>query len=97
MSEQVPATNQSFYDRISHAYDLISDAGEHKAREQGEQTLNVQSGENVLEIGFGTRTSFIWQKLWGNQDVFPESTFPRACLKLRPGKSSQKASQIEWT
>ena len=36
MSEQVPATNQSFYDRISHAYDLISDAGEHKAREQGD-------------------------------------------------------------
>ena len=59
MSEQVPATNQSFYDRISHAYDLISDAGEHKAREQGEQTLNVQSGENVLEIGFGTGNTLL--------------------------------------
>ena len=59
MSEQVPATNQSFYDRISHAYDLMSDAGEHKAREQGEQTLNVQSGENVLEIGFGTGNTLL--------------------------------------
>ena len=59
MSEQVPATNQSFYDRISHAYDLISDAGEHKAREQGEHTLNVQSGENVLEIGFGTGNTLL--------------------------------------
>lgn len=59
MSEQVPATNQSFYDRISHAYDLISDAGEHKAREQGEQTLNVQPGENVLEIGFGTGNTLL--------------------------------------
>ena len=52
MSQPTPATNQSFYDRISHAYDLISDAGEHKARETGEQTLDVQAGERVLEIGY---------------------------------------------
>ena len=59
MSQPIPATNQSFYDRISHAYDLISDAGEHKAREQGEQTLNVQPGEHVLEIGYGTGNTMI--------------------------------------
>jgi len=59
MSDPIPATNQSFYDRISHAYDLISDAGEHKAREAGEQALNVQQGEHVLEIGYGTGNTMI--------------------------------------
>ena len=59
MSDPIPATNQSFYDRISHAYDLISDAGEHQAREAGEQALNVQQGERVLEIGYGTGNTMI--------------------------------------
>jgi ubiquinone/menaquinone biosynthesis C-methylase UbiE len=59
MSNPTPATNQSFYDRISHAYDLISDAGEHKARETGEQALDVQPGECVLEIGYGTGNTMI--------------------------------------
>lgn len=59
MSDKTPETNQSFYDRISHAYDLISDAGEHKARERGEEALNVQPGEKVLELGFGTGNSVI--------------------------------------
>ena len=59
MSKATPATNQSFYDRISHAYDLISDAGERKARERGEQALDVQAGEHVLEIGFGTGNTLL--------------------------------------
>ncbi len=59
MSQATPATNQSFYDRISHAYDLISDAGEHKARETGEQALDIQAGEHVLEIGYGTGNTMI--------------------------------------
>ena len=42
-------TNRSFYDRISATYDLIADAGEHRAREAGEAALNVQPGERVLE------------------------------------------------
>lgn len=50
-------TNRSFYDRISHSYDLLADAGEHAAREQGEQALKLQPGESVLEIGFGTGNS----------------------------------------
>ena len=91
MSEQVPATNQSFYDRISHAYDLISDAGEHKAREQGEQTLNVQSGENVLEIGFGTGNTLLHlAEAVGESGRVSGIDVSRACLKLRPGKSSQR-------
>jgi len=37
---------RTFYDRISSAYDLIADAGEHRCR--------VREGERVVEIGFGT-------------------------------------------
>ena len=59
MSDKAPETNQSFYDRISHAYDLISDAGEHKARERGEKALDVQAGERVLELGFGTGNTLL--------------------------------------
>jgi len=52
-------TNRSFYDRISRSYDLIADSGEHAAREQGEQALDLQPGEAVLEIGFGTGNSLL--------------------------------------
>lgn len=50
---------QQFYDRISHAYDLIADGGEHEARERGLQLLEVQPGESVLEIGYGTGHSLV--------------------------------------
>ena len=46
--------SKSFYDRISKAYDLIADAGEHKTREAGLEALAVRDGEQVLEIGCGT-------------------------------------------
>lgn len=61
MSEQQQKheVNRSFYDRISHSYDFIADAGEHHARVQGETALDVQPGEKVLEIGFGTGNSLI--------------------------------------
>ncbi len=52
-------TNQTFYDRISEAYDLIADAGERKARLAGEAALAVAEGDSVLEIGFGTGNSLI--------------------------------------
>ncbi len=32
---------QHFYDRISHAYDLIADGGEHQARQRGLELLAV--------------------------------------------------------
>ena len=51
--------NRTFYDRISRFYDDIADAGEHAAREAGEDTLAVQPGERVLEIGFGTGNSLV--------------------------------------
>jgi demethylmenaquinone methyltransferase/2-methoxy-6-polyprenyl-1,4-benzoquinol methylase len=48
---------KNFYDRISHVYDLIADGGEHAARQRGLKLLDVQEGERVLEIGFGTGRS----------------------------------------
>ncbi|WP_182866595.1 class I SAM-dependent methyltransferase [Stieleria mannarensis] len=52
-------SNRHFYDRISHAYDAISDSNEHEAREIGERLLNVSAGERVLEIGYGTGNSIV--------------------------------------
>lgn len=51
--------NRAFYDRISSAYDALSDANEHTARETGEKALGLKPGEVVLEVGFGTGNSVI--------------------------------------
>ena len=59
MTDQKHETNQSFYDRISRAYDLMADSNEHRAREAGEQALGLRPGERVLEIGYGTGNSLI--------------------------------------
>jgi len=53
MTEAVPKARQ-FYDRISHLYDSLADSNEHKARERGLTLLNIQPGERVLEVGYGT-------------------------------------------
>lgn len=50
---------RSFYDRISHAYDMIADSNEHTAREAGLKMLAVQAGETVLEVGYGTGHSLV--------------------------------------
>jgi demethylmenaquinone methyltransferase/2-methoxy-6-polyprenyl-1,4-benzoquinol methylase len=50
---------RAFYDRIAHAYDLISDSSEHTAREAGERALGGATGETVLEIGPGTGHSLL--------------------------------------
>lgn len=50
---------QSFYDRISSSYDLLADSSEHVARETGLKLLNIQPGDHVLEIGYGTGHSLV--------------------------------------
>src|SRR5262245_52162473 len=52
-------SNRAFYDRIASAYDLMSDHSERPARLAGLQALEVQPGENVLEVGFGTGNEII--------------------------------------
>lgn len=47
-------SNRRFYDRISDAYDLLADSNERPARLRGLHALNIQPGEKVLELGFGT-------------------------------------------
>lgn len=52
-------TNKDFYDHISSMYDALADSSEHAARELGEKMLNLQPGEQVIEIGFGTGNSLL--------------------------------------
>jgi ubiquinone/menaquinone biosynthesis C-methylase UbiE len=59
MTDEHHDENSKFYDRISRAYDLISETDEHEARETGERLLSLTHGERVLEIGFGTGNSLI--------------------------------------
>jgi len=47
-------SNQAFYDRIASAYDLLADSNERAARLTGLNALDLQAGERVLEVGFGT-------------------------------------------
>ncbi len=42
------------YDRLSRWYDCLSSSSEWPLAEQGLNKLNVNAGETVLEIGFGT-------------------------------------------
>jgi ubiquinone/menaquinone biosynthesis C-methylase UbiE len=47
------------YNRMSGVYNLLSAVFEKKHREAGLQKLSVQSGETVLEIGFGTGRAIV--------------------------------------
>jgi len=42
------------YNKMSKWYDLLSEHSEKRFRDVGLQKLNIQEGERVLEIGFGT-------------------------------------------
>jgi ubiquinone/menaquinone biosynthesis C-methylase UbiE len=47
------------YDAMSRWYDFLAGDSERKYRNLGLQYLNIQAGENVLEIGFGTGQAVI--------------------------------------
>jgi ubiquinone/menaquinone biosynthesis C-methylase UbiE len=47
------------YNRMSRWYDLISGTSERKICHEGLQMLKASSGENILEIGFGTGYSLL--------------------------------------
>jgi ubiquinone/menaquinone biosynthesis C-methylase UbiE len=47
------------YDSMSRWYDLLAEPSEREYRELGLQKLDVQPGEAVLEIGFGTGHSLL--------------------------------------
>ena len=51
---QTKEETRSFYDKIAHVYDLLSEHSEQPMREAGLKLLDVQPGERVLEIGCGT-------------------------------------------
>lgn len=59
MSTTDEKLTKSFYDRISHSYDMIADSNEHVAREKGLAALAISEGETVLEIGYGTGHSLV--------------------------------------
>jgi demethylmenaquinone methyltransferase/2-methoxy-6-polyprenyl-1,4-benzoquinol methylase len=53
------AEAQNAYDTMSEWYDLLAGGSEQRFKEQGLQMLGVQTGETVLEIGFGTGRSLL--------------------------------------
>ncbi len=68
MSKQIPEISRvtrskeearQAYDRMSKWYDLLSEGSEKKYKEIGRDMLNVNEGEKILDIGFGTGHNMI--------------------------------------
>ena len=57
--EMTRTKTQINYDRLSRWYDLFAHASEKKYVDAGLRMLNIQEGESVLEIGFGTGHSIV--------------------------------------
>jgi ubiquinone/menaquinone biosynthesis C-methylase UbiE len=56
---QTKDETRAFYDKIAGVYDLLAERSEEPVRQEGLKMLDVQPGEKVLEIGFGTGRSLI--------------------------------------
>ncbi len=56
---QSKAETRAFYNKIAKVYDFLAERSEEPVRESGLQMLNVQKGERILEIGFGTGHSLV--------------------------------------
>jgi demethylmenaquinone methyltransferase/2-methoxy-6-polyprenyl-1,4-benzoquinol methylase len=50
---------KAFYNKISRAYDLLSERSEAPMRKAGLDLLKTKAGEKVLELGFGTGHSLV--------------------------------------
>lgn len=50
---------RAFYDKIAGVYDLLADRSEEPVRKAGLRMLDAQTGEKILEIGFGTGRSLV--------------------------------------
>jgi ubiquinone/menaquinone biosynthesis C-methylase UbiE len=50
---------RAFYDKIAKVYDLLAERSEEPVRQAGLDMLNAQTGEKILEIGFGTGHSLM--------------------------------------
>ena len=50
---------RAFYNKISRAYDLLSERSEAPMRKAGMELLRPRPGESILEIGFGTGHSLV--------------------------------------
>ncbi len=51
---QSKSETKAYYNKIAKYYDLLAEHSEQPMRDKGLQMLAAQSGEHILEIGFGT-------------------------------------------
>jgi ubiquinone/menaquinone biosynthesis C-methylase UbiE len=56
---QTRGETKAFYNKIAKAYDILAEHSEAPVRKAGLEMLNAQSGQKVLEIGFGTGHSLV--------------------------------------
>jgi len=56
---QTKEETKAFYNKIAKVYDALAEHSEAPVRRAGLEMLNMQKGDNVLEIGFGTGNSLI--------------------------------------
>lgn len=84
--------NRAFYDRISASYDWLADANERSARQAGLGLLDLQPGECVLEVGFGTGNEILdMANLVGPQGKVAGIDISSGMLAVAKGKVDQAA------